>query len=627
MPGESNNTFFTQFGKYLSPQTTSTNTTIPFNEHPQFSILVDILSRKDNHHAILQVDFAPKMYVAFFEAFLQHLNTENIPELLRGTNLVLLDIFSSTFSPAKQKSIVSDFEKLRDYLDKQNKLLLIALTRDEILNGKEDDFLRVQFESLLAHPRCRFMVMSKTKDNISDNDHFFTVKISGPTETDILTLLNQQRTELESYHHVIIPDDILPYAYGLAERYLSTNNTLEKTLLLLDSSSARASTMERMDNDSQIKPVLTINTLTTVLTNWTQIPASHLQLNKFKLSEFKLGMQQRIFGQETAINIIGHELQQAQARLQQKYAPFCSFLFAGPIRSGKETTALALVDQLFKQLNVLYYIQTATPSLNSLADIKVQRCLDKQYLSLKDVIRQTPYAVFIVENIEHATTVVLDGLHEILTTGYLHDISGAQYNFRQSIFILTTALGSQNLFDIAKSLTPEIEDENVDLMQLVMNEKKHSSRKEGRDPSTQEMIEAIMPDIISHFPISFCQQLHIVPFLPLNHLAIEKILRLKLKALGKQLDTRYGIEFAYAPEIVRFLANDILNKQEEEHQIIDTDTTIKQLYFTVEQSIVSQADNKNRSNQLFLQLNETGQMLRCDWLGSFDHSTMIARNR
>lgn len=626
MPGESNNTFFTQYGKYLSPQIANANTTIPFKDHAQFSMLVDILGRKDNHHAILHTDFAPKMYAAFFEAFLQHLNSENIPELLRSTNLILLDIYSSTFSAAKQKSIISDFEKLRDYLDKHNKLLLIALTRNEILNNKEDDFLHVQFESLLAHPRCRFMVMSKS-DDISDNDNFSVVKISGPTETDILTLLKQQRTELESYHHVIIPDDILPYAYSLTERFLSTSHTLEKTLLLLDSSSARASTMESIDKDSQIKPVLTINTLTSVLAGWTQIPATHLQLNKFKLSEFKLGMQQRIFGQETAINIIGHELQQSQARLQQKFSPFCSLLLAGPIRSGKETMALALVDQLFKQLNVLYYIQTASPSLNSIADIKVQRCLDKQYMSLKEVIRQTPYAVIMIENVEHASAAVLDGLHEILTTGYLHDTTGTQYNFRQSIFILTTTLGSQRLCDISKSLTPEMEEESVDLMQLVMNEKKHSTRKEGRDPSPHEMIEAIMPDIMSHFPISFCQHLHIVPFLPLNHLAIEKIIRLKLKTLGKQLDTNYGIEFAYAPEIVRFLANDILHKQEEDHQVIDTDTTIKQLYFTVEQAIVSQAENKNRPNQLFLQLNETGQMLRCDWLGSFDSTSMVARNR
>lgn len=607
---------FTQHGKHFSAQRIKKQNNIPFQQHPQFPMLIDILSRKDNHHAILHVDFAPKMYPAFFEALTLHLCDGHTPENLRGCDVIFVDIHHPILTPAKQKSLEHEFQRLYTLLEQSNKHIIFALMHVEAISNVdqiENDFLRAQLEDLIEHPHCRFILLTKSKDIYHLDNQFTFLPLKGPTEADVLTILKHQRDELEQYHHVIIADDILTYAYSLAERYLCTNNTLEKALTLLDSSAARASATENADQSQQIQPVVTIITLTNVLSDWTQIPASHLQLSKFKLGEFTQGMQQRIFGQDAAISVIGHELQQAQARLQQKYAPFCSFLLAGPTHSGKETSALAMVDQLFKQLNVLFYMQAPSPSLNSIADIKVQRCLDKQFLSLKDVIRQTPYAVILMENIESAAPVVINGLHEILTTGYL-DASGIQYNFRQCILMLTTSLGSERLFELAKLFSPEVDDENLDLMQLVMNEQKQSTKKIGCDLTSAELIDAILPELSAKLSPHFCQHLHIVPFLPLSKIAVEKIVRLKLKVLGKQLDSRYKIELGYAPEVVSFLAKEALVKYDTHHHMIETDAAIKQLYFTVEQAIVSQADNKNRSNQLFLQLNETGQILRCDWL-------------
>ncbi len=81
------------------------------------------------------------------------------------------------------------------------------------------------------------------------------------------------------------------------------------------------------------------------------------------------------------------------------------------------------------------------------------------------------------------------------------------------------------------------------------------------------------------------------------------------------LDSCYGVELAYAPEVVRYLANEIRKREESDNKPVDKDKALKQLYFVVEQAILNQSDNRNRTNQLFLQLNETGQMLCCDWTG------------
>lgn len=620
MKGELNDTFSIQYGRYAAPQTIKKNAVIPFKDHPQFAILIDILIRKYNHHAIITTDFSAKMYSSLLEAMQQYFTNDAIPQALRSAELIYLDIETKI----RQKTLEKDFHNLRETLDTIDQYLLIVLTNTDLLTQEhlsdDDAFLRRQMETLLIHPKCRFLVLVNAKDYQPHrhlDDHFAVLPIAGPTESDVMTILKQQRTELENFHRVLIPEELLGQAYALAERYLSTHHTLEKALLLLDSSAARAGMIERTDNHSQFKPVLTTGVMTHVLSGWTQIPIPQLQLNKFKLAEFIQGMQQKVFGQDAAITVLGHELQQAQAHLQQTIGPFCSFLFAGPAHAGKETTALALVEQLFKQLNVLYIAQSASPTINSLADIKIQRCLDKRYLSLKEVIEQTPYAVIMFENIDQACPAILEGLQEILTTGYLHDAESNQYSFRQAIIILSTTLGTIRLAELTQTVSVEEETPEIDLMQLVMSEQKQEGFSETQQYSPHDLMEKIRPELVANLP-ALCQHLHVVPFVPLSKLAIEKIIRLKLKVLGKQLDKRYGIELGYAPEITRYLAHEVLAKQVMDHHVVDMDKALKQLYFSVEQAILSQADNKNRPNQLFLQLNETGQILRCDWLAMTD---------
>lgn len=620
MAAELKDTFFTQYGKYYHSSDNKKGAIMPFKDHPQFPVLVDILSRKNHHHALLSADFPSGMQTIFFEALLQHLASDHIPYHLRDAELICLNLENALFTELKQLSIEKDFDVLRDSLKASDKYLLIALTRTEIFlkepKKADERFLRRQIETLLAHPRCRLLLITQPKDFSQYShleDQFVSLQIKGPSATDTMTVLKQQRLELEHFHHVLIPEELLSQALLLAERYLSTSHTLEKTLQLLDSSAARAGASETNDHVNPFKPVLTTAILLNVLSDWTQIPASHLQINQFKHSDFTQGLYQRVFGQDTAVTILGHELLQAQAQLQQKTGPFSSFLFAGPAHSGKKTTTLALAEQLFKQLNVLYFAQPAL-SHQTLADIKLQRCLDKQFLPMIDVIKQTPYAVILFENVEKLSTTLIEGLQEILSTGYLHDTHGNQYNFKQSIIILSTTVGSTSLAEFAESFIPDEDIYTMDLMQLVMSDQKQDTPRDTHHHSAQEIIEKIMPDITETFSLSLCQHLHLVPFLPLNKTAIEKIMRLKLKILGKQLNDRYGIDLGYAPEVIRYLTSEVLAKKESDNQTINPDKALKQLYFCVEQAILNQADSNNRSNQLFLQLNETGHLLRCDWL-------------
>jgi ATP-dependent Clp protease ATP-binding subunit ClpB len=322
-------------------------------------------------------------------------------------------------------------------------------------------------------------------------------------------------------------------------------------------------------------------------------------------------MQQHVFGQDTAITILAHELQQSQAHLQQLIKPFCSLLFTGPHHSGKRTVAITLAEQLFKQPNVLYFAQLPTPSLSSIGELKVQCYGDKHCLTLKDLVRQMPHAILLFEQIDQAPSAILEGLQEILSTGHWYDGQGTQYNFRQTIILLSTTLGSCRLVDLAKASAPE-EEHSTGLLQLVMNEQQRTTFS-PHHYSPQEIAEEITAEISHFLPASLCQYLHVAPFLPLNTGAIEKIIRLKIQWLAQMLDSRYGIKLSCAPEVIRYLSNEMRKKEEIENKAVDKDKALKPLYFVIEQAILNRPDNKNHFKQLFLQLNENGQILRCHW--------------
>lgn len=596
-------------GFYSSPSMLKKNPSAPFKDHPQFTVLTDILSRQHRHHAILKPNFPANMYSAFLEALLLFFNNENIPSLLVNAELFYLNLnTASLMHPA----IDTHLQQLNQHIAQANNTVLIALNADN--HSLEANHLMLNQVALWsAQPNVRLLVLNPHTELFAYQNDFACLELDAPTETDILALLKQQRSELEAYHHIVIPEELLIQAYALAGRYLSTHNTLEKTLILLDSSAARTSAAEPINPANQFKPVLTLTTLLQVLSSWTRIPITHLQLNKFKLPEFTQNMLQHIFGQDAAIHLLAQTLQRSQANLQQHPGPFCSFLFTGPAHTGKKTTALALTQQLFNQVNPLYFLHPLALNANSVNDIRLQRYTDKRFFNLTEVIQQTPYAVLFFENIEQASPYLLDRFFEIVTTGYLHDDNGAQHDFHQAILLFSTTLGSECLADLAQEIHSDHEQQEINLMQLVLNEAKPAAFHPTHEFSPQELTNEILPIINEVLPSAFCQYLHIVPFLPLNKMAIEKIVRLKIKMLSKMLDIKYGVELSYAPEVIRYLVNDVVKKQGKQGHLLDLDKSLKQLYFVVEQSIMSQADNKTRPHQLFLQLNETGQILKCEW--------------
>lgn len=602
------NGFFSKFGKIFCATAIKKATHLAFKNHQQFSLLIDIFVRRYQHHAAIYMNDVEHIAAHFFQAFLHHLTQENIPSLLRQVEGIYLTLPQWSTDFYSLDALSHDFQQLQNILDENKKYLIIALPFS-LLSGNTDDqtdsFLYTLLIKIMRHPRCRLLVFAKEKlapiQSYFQNDFSF-LNFSPLTKTDITAILKQNRTELEAFHHVIISDEILDLSYSLTKRFLSIPNALEKCLLLLDSSSGRIGMIESNDQHTSLKPILTQPTVLQVLSEWTQIPSSHLQSIPFKLNEFTQILQQKIFGQSSALTLLGQAFLQLQNYSDEPEKPFCA-LFAGPNASGKKTTALALTEQLFKQNNMFYEMQG---SATSLLELRCQQYTTKEFCTLRDLIQRVPYPVIFWENIDIASPKLVEELSELLRTGYTRDAKGNIFYFQQTSFILATTLGTDFLRQFNQNLLTQQDSQTLDLMQLLT---RNPSSEQATDLSPQEILHGILPEISSKLS-TLIPYIHIIPFLPLSKSAIENIVRIKFKVFGKQLNFQHGIELGYAPEVIRFLANEIIKDSE----VGDFQKTLRPIYSRIYQTINHQQDNKHRANQLFLQLTETGQALRCEWL-------------
>jgi ATP-dependent Clp protease ATP-binding subunit ClpA len=258
-----------------------------------------------------------------------------------------------------------------------------------------------------------------------------------------------------------------------------------------------------------------------------------------------------------------------------------------------------------------------------LSEVKVLAQADEtQSLNLLEAIAQSPYAVVLLENINQAPPGTIDLFQDVFSHGYAMDSNGTKYDFRHAIVIITTTLGSERIITLTQPQPQHDSAQTLDLMQLVLNEQAQETATPHHQSnlSPQELSEEMMPALETYFSMNLLRQLNIIPFALLDYSGIEKIVRVKLKALARQLETQFSIELTYSPEVIRFLVQETLWRGETTRPI---DKTLEHhLYSCVAHELLAHMDDKNRPKRLQLQLNDAGQLLRCEFLQATEATTL-----
>lgn len=612
MSKEMQETFFTSSGTLITTESISKKTRAPFKDNAIFTFIHDTLARRHQHHIVARTEFATFLNVSFIEALVSHLAKPTTAPRLHHASAIFIDIRNLLLELTDEAQIKADFAKLKAWLKDKNKTIILAIANAELLNTDEgtiSETLTHQIKALIPSDHCRIVLLQSTSNTTPFGDiesaFITTPTIALPTK-DNLMVLRMKRDELEEYHHVTIADDLMEETYDLSMRYLSPQHAIEKTVLLLDSCAARASAVEKTQHAEMFKSAVKMPAIFEVLSSWTKIPISHLQLNQFSSSDFVNDTQKRIFGQDAAISLAASELQQAHMTLRTKQGPFAALLLAGPAHSGKKTMAAAITLQLFRQINLLYTVHFAADT-TTFDQVKLQRYMQNRFHGLREVIDSTPCAVLLFENIDQAPLATKQALQEIVATGFYHGADGVTFDFRQSLIIMTTTAATEHLHEPSK---PE---KIFGFGQLITDEQAANFNAMRSTASQLELIDKLRDDLSACLPEALCRQAAILPFYKLQKKAIEQIIQLKISTLCRQLAATRDLKLEYATEVPRFLSAQVAGNNDDNMQPINIEKALKQLYSCIETTLSSKPPRQMTPAKLYLAVSEHHDTLKCEW--------------
>jgi ATP-dependent Clp protease ATP-binding subunit ClpB len=222
---------------------------------------------------------------------------------------------------------------------------------------------------------------------------------------------------------------------------------------LRDLEQQRAAAEERMRERSQdgralVKEEVDEHDIAAVVSKWTGVPVSKmLEGEAAKLLKMEDGLTERVVGQEEAISAVANTVRAARAGLQDPNRPLGSFLFLGPTGVGKTETARALAEFLFDDEQALVRIDMSEyqekHTVSRLIGAPPGYVGYDEAGQLTEAVRRRPYSVVLFDEVEKAHPDVLNVLLQLLDDGRLTDAQGRTVDFRNTIVVMTSNLGSQ----------------------------------------------------------------------------------------------------------------------------------------------------------------------------------------
>ncbi|MEH6565394.1 MAG: type VI secretion system ATPase TssH [Halopseudomonas sp.] len=268
-----------------------------------------------------------------------------------------------------------------------------------------------------------------------------------------------------------------------------------------------------------------------VISHWTGVPLSQLaREHNAKVSTFAGDLRQRLRGQEPAIAALDRAMRATAAGLNRPEAPVGVFLLVGPSGVGKTETALALADLLYGGERFLTTINMAEfqekHSLSRLIGAPPGYVGYGEGGMLTEAVRQKPYSVILLDEVEKADPDVLNLFYQIFDKGIANDGEGREINFRNTLILMTSNLGSAQIASLCAA---------------------------GSEPASDQLEDAIRPALINHFKPALLARMRIVPYYPIAGAVLEDLVELKLQRFAERLQRRQ-LSFTHDQQLVRHLA-------------------------------------------------------------------------
>ena len=288
---------------------------------------------------------------------------------------------------------------------------------------------------------------------------------------------------------------------------------------------------------AMIKEEVDSEDIADVVSRWTGIPVSKMmQSEKEKLLHLESELHTRVIGQEEAISAIADAVRRSRAGLQDPKRPIGSFIVLGTTGVGKTELAKALAEYLFDDENMMTRIDMSEYqekfSATRLIGAPPGYVGYDEGGQLTEAIRRKPYSVVLFDEIEKAHPDVFNILLQVLDDGRLTDNKGRVVNFKNTIIIMTSNMGSSLIRENFEKMTPETHDQVVD---------------ETKVQVLELLKKTIRPEFLNRID-------DIIMFTPLNEEEIRKIVTLQLNSVKKML-AQNGIALEFTDAALAFISD------------------------------------------------------------------------
>ena len=289
---------------------------------------------------------------------------------------------------------------------------------------------------------------------------------------------------------------------------------------------------------AMIKEEVDSEDIADVVSRWTGIPVNKmLQSEKDKLLNLEDELHKRVVGQQEAITAIADAVRRSRAGLQDPKRPIGSFIFLGTTGVGKTELAKALAEYLFDDENLMTRIDMSEYqekfSATRLIGAPPGYVGYDEGGQLTEAIRRKPYSVVLFDEIEKAHPDVFNILLQVLDDGRLTDNKGRVVNFKNTIIIMTSNLGSSLIRENFEKITPENHDQVIE----------HT-----RNQVLELLKKTIRPEFLNRIDET-------IMFTPLNEEEIRQIVNLQLKGVAAMLAAN-GIVLEFTDEALSFIAQE-----------------------------------------------------------------------
>lgn len=471
------NKYAANFNQWLADQTDRQ----VIGRKDEIDDIIRVLCRKEKSNAIL-LGFPGVGKSKVIEGFVRRLLADDVPEHLLGKEVFKLNLGGLIAGTKYRGEFEERFKAVLDeVLAAKGKIILYIEDIHQIVTaGRTEGSLDAGnlLKPLLAQGQINIIgttTFAAYRESFELDQalegRFQRIRIEEPDQDKALTILQGLRKNYQDFHGVRLTDEALQAAISLSIRYLSDRYLPDKALDLIDEACAVKKIQLAQSGTNQ--PDVSREDIASIIERITGIKVQGIMDNEREhLLKLDKLLRQRIVGQDQAVQKVSEAILRSRAGIQNPKRPIGSFLFLGPTGVGKTALAKALAERLFgNELEMVRLDMSEYMEKHAVARLVGP---PPGYVGfeeggqLTEAVRRRLYSIVLLDEIEKAHPDVFNSLLQVLDEGRLTDSKGRTIDFKNTILIMTSNIGSQQILESLKSeqgLTSETQDEVRSLLQ------------------------------------------------------------------------------------------------------------------------------------------------------------------